>query len=152
MFFNLLHVFAVMIWIKIWIFAETSSSSMNTIITDAILPTNLQVCWITRTGLTLRTKETYCALSTGRSCKVILTNANVLRNILMLNSCLAIIDVFDCSLTISMMIALIITKFRLNRHTIMEDRLHVDFFHDFFFNSALVIDLFDLSVDWRDFL
>ena len=152
MLFNFFDVFTVVFWIKIWIFAETLTSSMNPIITNSILPTDLQISRISRTRLAFWTVKSYGALPTSLSSKVIFADTNILWDKCMLGLSWAGTNIFNCSLTISVIMTRIITKFWLNAHTVMKNRLQVNLFHDFFFNSALVVDFFYLSMDWGYFL
>ena len=141
-----------MFWIKIRIFTKTLTSSMDPVVTNSILTTNLQICWISWTRLAFSSVKTYCTLPACLSSKIIFTDTNVLRDKCMFRLSWSSTNIFNCPLTISMIITRIITKFSLNAHTVMKNRFQVNLFHDFFFNSTLMIDFFYLCMNRGYFL
>jgi uncharacterized membrane protein YqjE len=57
MLLNVLHILTVMLWVKVWIFAETLSRAVDSIVTDTVLTTDLKVGWVSGTWKTLRSEE-----------------------------------------------------------------------------------------------
>jgi len=137
---NVMDVLTIMFRIQLLILAKAFACPMDSIITDSLSSANTHVCWISLTGQAFLSVEANSALSASRTRKVLLTDTNVLGNILMLFLGTSTIhQVHQSSLTIPVQVTAVVTEFLVNTHAVVEYRSGVHLLHDLRFQLSFLV-------------
>lgn len=108
---NILDIFAIVLWVKCLVFAETLPSAFDSIITDPRSSADSHISRVSLAWKTMLAEEANGTLGTSRAGKVLFTNAHILGNILMLalKPC-SDGEIVECSLAVPVEVAVVVTQ------------------------------------------